>query len=360
MIGIDHDTRTALDTRLRAMLSIHLDPDDGAPWWLRRQEQLGFDVRTEIRTLDDLPRLGPMNEDDLATLPIEEFLPSAMRTDRSRWILAETGGSLGRPKTTVHRDDEFKAAFVQPFLAAADRFSFPRGGGWLFVGPTGPHIIGRAARACARATGGGDVFSVDFDPRWSKKLPAGSFAANRYLQHVVDQATDILAVQRIAILFSTPPVLARLANLMSDAQRRDIRGIHFGGMAVSSELRAQLSEAMPHAVQLSGYGNALFGMMPELSPATNDTVAYFPHGLRYVVQVVADDDLARPMTAGQTGRVVVHRLDEGQLLLNVVERDQAELALPPSDAAEAGFVLPGLSNPRPIITDTVRPALGLY
>ncbi len=93
----------------------------------------------------------------------------------SDYLLAETAGTLGRPKTAVHRADEFETAFVTPFVMAARRVGFPEGGHWLFIGPTGPHIIGRAARRCARALGAARCVHGGFRPPLGQEAPSRQF-----------------------------------------------------------------------------------------------------------------------------------------------------------------------------------------
>jgi len=207
--------------RLEHVLRIHFDANRGTPYWLEKQHELGIDATERIRTIEDLAVLGPMDERALAEQPIEDFIPRIFR-ENNDYLLAETAGTLGRPKTAVHRADEFEAAFVVPFVKAARRAGFPEGGHWLFIGPTGPHIIGRAARRCAAALGTGDTFTVDFDPRWAKRLPAGSFAAQRYLAHIEEQALAVLEVQNIKVLFVTPAVLSSLTERISEATRTAI------------------------------------------------------------------------------------------------------------------------------------------
>ncbi len=141
-----------MSRRLAHIMGLHFDRQGGAPYWLERQDELGLDARAEIRTLADLPKLGPMNEEALATRPIEDFIPRSLAGRRCELMIGQTAGTLGRPKFGVHRRDEFQQAFVAPFVAAARRARFPRELNWLFVGPSGPHIIGRAAN-CAGSAG---------------------------------------------------------------------------------------------------------------------------------------------------------------------------------------------------------------
>lgn len=353
-------------TLLSRILAIHFDPQGGAPYWLEVAARLGFDPRRDLHSIEDLARLGPMNEEALATRPVEDFIPRSLIPRRAGFIIAETGGTLGAPKFAVHRRDEFHAGFIAPFLAAARRAAFPRGESWLFVGPSGPHIIGLAARACAVALDSPEPFTVDFDPRWAKKLPEGSFALGRYRAHIQEQALRILETQRVGVIFSTPPVIDGLGERLPEAKRRAIRGIHFGGMAVTRELRARLRGLFPNAVMLAGYGNTLLGMAPELGETENGTIRYYPHSVRLIIKIVPLseapdlDRIADQVAVGQRGQVLAHRLDETQLIVNLLERDTAIRLEPPPEAADDGFTLGGLEDPQPLVQGTAKPALGLY
>ncbi len=356
---------TGLIQRLEHVVRIHFDKDTGAPYWLDRQKELGTDVVKTIRSVEDLSILGPMDEEALALRPVEDFIPRLYSGDVD-YVIAETGGTLGRPKFAVHRKDEFHSAFVTPFVKAAQRTGFPSRCHWLFVGPTGPHIIGRAARYCAEALEAGDIFTVDFDPRWAKKLSAGSFAARRYLEHIEDQALHVLGVQNIGVLFSTPAVLNSLAEKMDEAKRLTIEGIHLGGMSADADFMDKMNEYFPNAVVMAGFGNTLFGMMPQLSYDRQTGIDYFPYGCRLIVKVVPADTedetthIGSCVEYGQRGRLIVSRLDEMQFIANMVERDTAIRLEPRPDAVKDGFLLDGIRNPQPIIDETTKPEIGLY
>ncbi len=353
---------TAVDSRLCEALAIHCDPKWGSPYWIERTKQLGFDPRTVIRTVADLPRLETTEAAALSGRALDDFLPRSLQGARSKLIVAQTGGTLGRPAWTAYLEDEFEEAFVEPFVVAARHVGFPLGGTWLFVGPSGPHIIGLAADALARRSGSPRPFMVDFDPRWSKKLPAGSFAARRYLRHVLEQALAVLQTQPIDVLFTTPPILQALAGEMTPVQRESIRGVHYGGMALEPEaLRRSQCEDFPNAVHLSGYGNTLFGCCLELDAKPGRALRYYPYGDRLHLCVVAAEAPSAPIEggAGKSGRLVFSRLDRTELLTNVLERDHARLVSPPRDAP-GGFGRMGVESPGPAAKTAQRVAVGLY
>jgi len=331
----------SLEERLARVLAEHFDPGWGSAWWLDRAAELGFDPRREIRTLADLARLPAVPASALAELPVEHFVPRRHHASRSEWILSETGGTTGPPARSVFLPAEFEEAFVAPFVAAAERMGFPRERSWLYLGPSGPHVIGKAARACARALGAMDPFSVDLDPRWARRLPPASLARRRYTEHVIGQALPILESQEVGVLFATPPLVAALGERLGGTLRGRIRGIHLGGMAADETFWKQLGERwFPDAVVLGGYGNSLAGVCPQLEPTGPDGPEYFPHGDRLVLELVG-------ATGSGRGRVRFHRLDRSALLPGMLERDAAGLAVRERTGPDDPFQTRGVRDPRP-------------
>jgi hypothetical protein len=384
------------DERLYELLQLHFHPEWGSSYWLQRQEQLGWSVRDRVRTADDLWMLGPLPLADLRCLPVRAFIPRALHEQWPRFIVGETAGTSGEPCATAYRDDEFQSAFIRPFLRVALATGFPRGEPWLWIGPSGPHIIGKAVRELARQTGSMDPFCVDFDPRWAKRLADGSIARERYLDHVTSQALDVFRREEVGVLFATPPTLAALAARLSDRQREAIQGVHYGGMSLTPEMVNDFRSAFPRAVHLSGYGNTLFGVVMEVADGHRLAMDYFPLGDRVQFHVVqwADDDAgawsgdraparvwsgeqapARDAPAkfdaavtwppklcqrGEGGRVLFHRLDESCMLVGVLERDQVERIAPSPEALALGIHADGLRNPHSPSSLIGRLQTGLY
>jgi thienamycin biosynthesis protein ThnN len=355
------------DDRLCELLALHFHPRLGSRYWLRRQEALGLDVCDRIRTFDDLWLLGPTAPGDLRRHPLRDFIPRTMHGQLHRFVIGETAGTSGLPCATAYRDDEFQAAFVTPFLKAARATGFPQGEPWLWVGPSGPHVIGKAVRELARQTGSMDPFSVDFDPRWAKKLADGSMGRRRYLDHVTAQALDVLEREDVGVLFTTPPTLAALAERMTDRQREMVRGVHYGGMSMTPETVNGFRAAFSNAVHLSGYGNTLFGVLMEITDRPRQFLDYFPLAGRVRFHVVRPPEEGSTSAwpppeceRGETGRVLFHRLDESCLLVGVVERDEAERVPPTAEALALGCDAGGLRDPRPPAALGNKLQLGLY
>ncbi|WP_319585956.1 hypothetical protein [uncultured Desulfobulbus sp.] len=329
------------------ILALHFHPEQGSPFWLERQQQLDFNVREEIRSRQDFHRLGPMDIKALRTRPITDFIPQVLHRDLSTFLLSETGGTTGDPCRRVFSPQEFHDAFIAPWLKAVAEHNFPWGGRWLFVGPGGPHIIDRSARAMARSLGSLEPFTVDCDVRWIKRQAKGSMGLKLYMDHVLAQATNIISQQAISTLFTTPPLLVALAEVMRPDQKEQILGIHTGGMNLEPQTALDLQGHFPHAVILPGYGNSLFGVtFPQIrSGKANEAEA--ERGMAEIPERMQDDvfqvqdpalwlqlapipenelvaqDLITSVAPGQRGRVILHRLDPSFLILNLAERDTA-------------------------------------
>jgi hypothetical protein len=342
-----------LDERVRQIIALHFDPQRGASYWIERARTLPFDPVTAIQTVADLRLFGPFPAIELASRPVEDFVPRVFHHDLASFITSETGGTTGRASRTVFRHDEFIAAFVTPFVTAAARMGFPHHEHWLFVGPSGPHVIGKGARACAAALESMDIFAVDFDPRWARKLPPGSFSRQRYMDHVIEQALDVLTSQRIGVLFSTPPVLEILAKRMDRALRERIAGVHLGGVAADAGFWSELTNTwFPNAVAMSGYGNSLFGVCPQLVWNPAAPPEYFVHGDRLVVE---------PEHPGAPrGPLCFHRLDESTFLPYVRERDEAEFVNQTAVVAGTAFQSLAIRDPRPPAHSAMAGAAALY
>jgi len=336
-----------MDAWVRHVLDIHLHPEEGSPFWIEKWAGLDRRVLGEnIHRKEDLLKFGLMDERELAGRPLTDFIPRRFLDRKRELILGETGGTGGLVKTTAYQPEEWRAAFVDNFVSVARHRGFPRGGNWLYLGPTGPHIIGKAAAACARGMESMEPFSVDFDPRWYGKLPEDSISRRRYTDHIISQALLILRDQQIEVIFATPKIIAALSDHVDDSVRERIKGIHFGGMAVSKELYRRLrEEVFPGAVFISGYGNTLFGVSLEVEFDESYDITYYPFGERLAFNVVREDDFTVSVAHGEEGRLVVSRFDETFMIINLVERDLVTRI--DSDISFPGISGLAIRNPRP-------------
>ena len=357
------------DEWLPEIIAIHFDPDHGSRYWLDKEKEIGIKALDEIRTLDDLRVLGPMCEDDLRKYPIEHFIPKAFLNQKRDFIIGETAGTTGRPKVTAYRENEFYTTFVDWFGYIAQRRGFPTGGNWLWIGPSGPHIIGKAVRPVSQRMGSMDPFSIDFDPRWAKKLMPGTIGSKRYLEHILEQSLDIIETQKVDVLYTTPVVLKALSVRMKEEQRRSIKGVHYGGVSIEKDVfRKFKEEYFPNSVHISGYGNTLFGLCLEIEESPTYDLEYYPPGARMVVQVVSTEGgtvpsyarLAKIVDYGEVGQVVFHRFDQSFFIPNMFERDKAVRIAPTPTVREYGVMQDGVKNPSLLDSNDSVVKTGLY
>lgn len=357
------------DEWVRRIVSIHFDPVIGSIYWLQKEKELGINARKDISSLEDLHILGPMEEEDLRRYPIECFIPKIHLENKEQFILGETAGTTGLPKVTAYLKKEFYVTFVEWFRYIAEYRGFPRGSHWLWVGPSGPHIIGKAVGPVAQSMGSMDPFSIDMDPRWVKKLKPDSLGYKRYLDHIIGQALDILNRQHIEVIYSTPPLLLKLAESMNFKQRMQMRGIHYGGVAIGQEhLKRFKTDLFPNAVHITGYGNTLFGLCMEITESQNGDLNYYPPGPRMVVQVVSTkygiqpdkNRLTHVVEYGENGQVVCHRFDESFFIPNMFERDEAIRIAPTKEVQSLGICQDGVRNPSLLNGLEANTKIGVY
>lgn len=362
--GFDAPSDRLAEARLHEVLALHFDDRHGAPFWLDRARELGFDPRREIRSISDLPKLGTFRRTWQYERPVRDFVPRTLWRDlATELVFAETGGTSGAPVRTVFSPGEFVDAFGTPFVAISERVGFPRGGTWLFVGPSGPHVIGQAARLLARMHDSHEPFGVDLDPRHARSQTPGSIGERLYVEHVIGQSLDLLGREPIDVLFTTPPLLAALGDALEPRRRDAIRGIHLGGMPVSASQLELARNSFENAVVLPAYGNSLFGILPMVDTrAGSPHVDYSPLAGRVLIDVVEnrpeDGRVPLRVAVGETGRVMFTRIDRTTFLPNVLERDVATRVATPLELTEHGFARFGLRDPRPLAA--ISTTQGLY
>ncbi|MCF6175712.1 MAG: hypothetical protein L3J71_08090 [Victivallaceae bacterium] len=302
------------------ILKLHSDPVWGSPYWI---EFFSKSTLT-IEAVAEHPLIMPaMDPEVLRNSPLERFIPKKVIQEQPYLITGETSGFSGKPIMTVFSEPEFETGFVTPFLQRAMEVDFPVRGKWLWAGPSGPHIVGKAIRAILKTAGGFDPFTLDFDPRWYKRLPENSMSRERYFKHIEEQLFAIINTQKVDVLFSTPPVIRMLTEKMAEPERHAIRGVHYGGISTDYSEYQHFKAAFPNAVHLNGYGNSLFGVFLEAS-FEPDGIEYSTASERVELELVKNNSAAITKVAvGETGQVMLSRYDESFMIINMLERDIA-------------------------------------
>jgi phenylacetate-coenzyme A ligase PaaK-like adenylate-forming protein len=347
---------TDLDEWVRHIVAIHFDPVHGTPFWIERARQLDIDARTAIRGYDDLALLGFFPMDALRTRNVLDFMPAAIAKDRGRLRVHETGGTTGAPARIAVRDFyEPVNLFLNWYLD--EMIGFPRGGNWLFIGPTGPHGVADSTQQMAQARGG-MCYVIDLDPRFIKLLyqQGDMRTVGLYMKHIREQAYAILDTQDIDVLGTTPILIQALAPELKERGYR-FSGLMYGGTQLSPDLfRLLRTEFFPNAAHTAIYGNTLMGGAV-LGPSQPDdpNIVYYPIEPLVKFDVVDPRQPDRRVAIGETGQVSVTVLSEERFLPRVLERDQAERwhALP-------ALGCEGVANVRPLAKMQASATEGVY
>ena len=350
------EARESLDAWTREIVNWHFDPETGCPFWLERAKEFDFDPRAEIKTYEDLARLGPFQDEWLRGGPVRRWVPKAFK-DRPVFVF-ETGGSTGVPKCRINIED-FRIDYSLFSETLPDEY-FPPGADWLMVGPSGPRRLRLAIEHLAQHRGG-ICFMVDLDPRWVIKLLKSGQPkqAEEYKRHIVDQALTLLKAHgNIKCLFTTPKLLEAISEKVS-LKKAGITGVFCGGTEMTPQFhRFAVEELLGDEVHFAPtYGNTLMGLAvgkPRL-PEDNYAIIYYPPAPRAMVEVVDPDEPDRIVGYGETGRVRLTTLTREFFMPRFLERDEAEREPP-----YALYPWDGVRNVRPFSRFQTTVVEGVY
>ncbi len=329
MIHADHTnpyaaTDATLDRWTREVIDAHFDPDTGTPYWLEWAADRDVDVRDRVDEFADLEAVfEPFEEDTLREIPAVEFAPRSL--DGGRRVY-ETGGTTGSPKRILMA--EYWREQTRWTDRLLEEWDFPIGNVLGLGPPGGANNAGTFVQHLAHEWNA-LPYHVTMDPRWAKRLSTradkGEF--ERYVDHLLEQAKDVLETQPIDVLFTTGRLLERpdVRELIADSE---IAGIVHGGTALDRDTHRILREEWYDDVTLVGeYGNTLMGIAPEAPPSHRplearsyhlDYVPCYP----YFVPEVVDED-GSPVAYGERGRIRLTVLTEEFFVPLLFERDSA-------------------------------------
>ncbi|MCC6558905.1 MAG: AMP-dependent synthetase [Polyangiaceae bacterium] len=353
---------------LSEIIDLHHDPEHGAPYWIRRADDLGVDPARDVRSFDDFRRLFAFKgrqeqaryEQDLRELPVEEFIPRAALR-RARWLWAsETGGTTGIAKRGTWGDRYWDhiLAFSDELL---DLHGVPRDESWLFIGPTGPHTTGRLMISIGERRGG-RVFCIDIDPRIVRiYLQEGDErATERYIRHIWEQVEPILRYQRVGVLFCTATLLELLPRYVDVAHLGKIKAVVHAGLAMSRDTHRYLRERLFAGRPVVGiYGTSVSGISYQkpYEPEDDHRIIYIPSQPCIVLEAV--DAAGAPVRYGQDGDVRCFRFTEDQLIPGFIERDRGTRVRPFGKFA-ARYPWDWLGDPHSPSSLSGQPIEGVY
>ena len=352
--------KDTLDAHVREIVAWHFHPATGCPFWLDYAKKLDWDPVTEIKTFEDLKRLGPFEDEWLRGGPVQRWVPRGLAGKPV--FVFETGGTTGVPKTRIACDD-FRTDY-ELFSATLPDKHFPKGSNWLMLGPSGPRRLRLSVEHLAQYRGG-ICFCVDLDPRWVVKLIKKGWSEHlqAYKDHVIDQAVTILnANHDIRCLFTTPKLLealaTRLESMGTTIRKSGIIGIFSGGTEFTPQWnRFAHEELLDGAYMTPTYGNTLMGLAASApsGPHNNYKITYYAPQPRAVIQVVDFDNPDKVVGYGETGRVKLTTLTKEFFVPGFLERDEGE-----REPAFEKYPWDGISGVRPYRAFASTTTVGVY
>ncbi|NBV85454.1 MAG: hypothetical protein EBS01_04150 [Verrucomicrobia bacterium] len=315
--------QAALESHLREIVEWHFNPETGSPFWLNWAAKAGWDPRTEIQTVADLQKFPHFQDEWLRDLQPEVWVPKAFAG--RPFNIFETGGTTGMPKQRIGWDD-YKVDYSEFSDKISDEH-FPRNHYWLMMGPTGPRRLRLAIEHLANVRGSSCYF-IDLDPRWVKRLISNKQfdQAKAYMEHVVDQAANILKHRKVSGLFTTPKLLEALAERVNiwDA---GIRGVFCGGTTMLPQYtRFIVEEVLENRIGFyPTYGNTLMGLAASvpLTAADQYSITYYAPQPRAILRVVDPEHTEKTVEYDAWGRVELTTLTREFFMPRFLERDEA-------------------------------------
>lgn len=312
-----------LDAHVREIVQWHFSPETGSPFWLEWAQKAGWNPATEVSCYEDLKKFPHFQDEWLRDEQNERWVPKEYQ-GRPFYIF-ETGGTTGMPKQRIGWEDHLRD--YEEFSETLSDESFPRGGNWLMLGPTGPRRLRVAVEHLAHIRGG-SCYHVDLDPRWVKRMIAEKDAAtaNRYKDHVVEQGAAILKNRKISCMFTTPKLLEALDEKLS-VPDAGVKGVFCGGTQMNPQMvRFLVEEVLDNRAQfVPTYGNTLMGLACSrpLSAEDNYSITYHAPQPRAVLRVVDPENTDRTVDYGEWGRVELTTLTKEFFMPRFLERDEA-------------------------------------
>ncbi|HYV36029.1 MAG TPA: hypothetical protein VE988_10025 [Gemmataceae bacterium] len=353
--------REQLDAQVRDVIAWHFNPETGAPFWIQKAKELGFDPRKEVKSYADLKKFGHFEDEWLRGGPISRWVPKG--SAHKPTYVFETGGTTGIPKSRMVQDD-FRIDYEMFSQSLPDKH-FPKGSNWLMLGPSGPRRLRLAVEHMCQFRGG-ICFCVDLDPRWVVKLIKKGWMEHlkAYQEHVVEQALTILSANHdIKCMFTTPKLLDALAGRMekdgTSIAKSGITGIFCGGTEMTSQwIRFAIEELLGPDVYIAPtYGNTLMGLAASDMPKAEDgyKIAYYAPQPRAVVEVVDFDDYDKVVDYGKEGRVMLTTLTKEFFVPRFMERDEGLREKP-----SARYAWDGVSGVKPFRAFAATTTVGVY
>ena len=356
------------NAHLRRVIKWHFSKETGCEFWLQRIDELGFDPREKVRTLEDLVEHFPPFDGDkyLRTVPAEMWMPKGFANCEA-WSMFMTGGTTGDPKLRWGRlgqgkNDSDYAWDYHTFSESLPAEGFPVGGSCLYIGPGGPRRLPLGVEILAKIRRAG-FMKVDMDVAWMKA--GANTCEGAYKDELVRRAIGAIKRNKPTWAFC-PPVLIEAIGEEIVWTDTSIKGVFAGGTEMNPATIQNIVEVLfqgkIHLVPPCG--NALVGLARPRPLATNArpiegqrpySVIYQPLEPHTLLRVTTREDARKLVPYGERGFVEITTATREWFMPRFRERDMAERVKPAGD-----YHWDGVAEVAPPPEDAAKHKKGVY
>ncbi|MFB6299723.1 MAG: hypothetical protein ABEH65_05630 [Halobacteriales archaeon] len=343
-----------IETYLQTVMELHFHPEYGTPYWLDRESELGFDPRTDITSVEDLSKFPEADEEVLRSSEFRYVTPQYY--DVTNLDISNSSGTTGQKKSMPY-GRPVTEDMAEWYAWHVDQRS-STDGDWFAIGPYGlyeRHLVS-AANACGQA-----CHFVGIEPKRLKKqarvlqemtsgvggfmrslpdLKSGLKGIPRF-EATLQAAGDIVASQSFTHFASGVGIPQRLhpkLETRGPTDPKDVETLLLSGGHIPAEEREELASLYPNASIVPMYATSFTGAC--IDHPDTDHVAYYPMAPSAFLDVVSDGE---PVSVGERGRTVIHRVGADFLWPMQVERETAR-----REPARAPFEWNGIAEIQPL------------
>lgn len=369
---------------VQAVMDIHFDETYGTPFWRKKMDELGFDPREEVESIEDLRKLGEADEEALRERPVQDFMPRLFaRAERGSWDkydevepdlsmydLSKSSGSTGKKKIMPWREplsDEAAEWYSHNFdVRDIDA------GNWIVTGPSGLYE-GQMVEAAKKR--GQNAYFNGVETRRLKpqtkelgqltnnplgfakealtnpgKVPAALQGLAR-MKYSLQAMEEDLESEEVEVLASVPAVTKRAHGMLESdstvSNPGDIEAVIMSGMEVNEKILDEVSGMYENAEIVPMYATSFTG--PNFDNPDTEDLEY--QSLNPFISFGVIEQGGEPFQSreeveyGERGQVVLNHLSEGFLWPNQTERETAERREPSDTLGTDGD---GIADIRPL------------
>jgi len=345
--------KSSRDYHLQEVLQINLG-NEGSEHWLEMQKKTGFDIKKEVKSVDDLVVLEEVlekydkthgtkefTEEHLREMPISHFTPKKYLKKRENFM-CPSSGSTGQKKSMIW-DQDSSNEVINFYDFYLNYLGFPHGEKWWGMGPDRLYQKHMEQTAYRMGAPYADIIAVE--TRGSKEI-LESGDKKRFIERFgpsIEETRSFFSKEKPGVGVSATQTFEMLPNPeIFGVDINCLKGILCSGTGTTSEAIKHLSEGLYKDKKIGvAYGHFMWGLALGLLDEKYDQ-NYFAHKLYCTHKVVNPRDTAKELKYGEHGQIKAY-ITRPEFFYIIKERDAAT-KIPPKEP----FGWDGVKNVEPI------------